>query len=143
MFYPIKEKVLICISSLICILIIFIFDILNILVTLDIIKDYLEEYTHKLDNPIFVLCFIVFINLAFLFIITFKIFIKTYKNNTVKRKLYHCSALIFFLVYMILYYPYFYILTDLNIWIILNFIAVIFIFFYLVDTFHPYFKPRT
>ncbi|MCP4181028.1 MAG: hypothetical protein GY756_24960 [bacterium] len=136
MIYSKKEKIVIVILSIICIIGFFLFTVMNVLDNLGLIEDYLNYYTHSLKNPIYDICWVITISLTILFILTLKGFIKEYKFRKANKNLFYGFSLFVLLVFITLYYPNYIPFDNINTWIVVDFFGGIYNLFYLMHIFH-------
>ncbi len=133
MYYSKKENILICSLAIILILLFFVNTVVNVLQTVEIVNINTSSFFWY--NPSYVLCYILTASLIILFIATINRFIKEHKYKSRKRIFFYINSFIFFIVYIILFFPNYIPFYNINIWIAVDFFGGIYTIFYLMHIF--------
>ncbi len=137
MIYSKKEKTVICTLSILCILCFLLNTVFNVFGQFGVGKKYISLTVHNITNPAYTLWCVLTIILCILFIMTMKGLFKGYRHKKIKRKLFYYISLIVFLILIILFLPNYTPFIDLTLWITVDFIGVIYTFFYMIYIFNP------
>ncbi|MCP4181029.1 MAG: hypothetical protein GY756_24965 [bacterium] len=136
MTYSKKEKTIIYVLGVLCILCFGLNTFLNVFGRVGMAKGYISLDVHSFSNPAYFLWWALTIILCMLFLLTLKGLFKGYNHKKISRRLFYFTALMILLVLIILFLPNYTPFMNLNLWITVDFLGIIYFFFYLIYIFN-------